>query len=122
MYPTNPIEALRRQLDTLGETAKKGFVRLNTPCQVDSLMGWLSVQRVLPRIYWRARDEGAVEYAVLGVINVFGSLASLQADLAALGDIGGEQPDFFWRHGFRPWHARVGSLSRLPLCAAAYRA
>ena len=40
MYLTDPIEALKHQLDTLGETAKNGFVRLNTPCQVDNLVGW----------------------------------------------------------------------------------
>jgi len=102
MYPTGPIEALKHQLDTLGETAKKGFVRLNTPCQVDSLIGWLNVQSVLPHIYWKSRDADAVEHVTLGAVKAFDSLVALQADLAALAGIGGEQPDYFGGMAFDP--------------------
>ncbi|EHJ94720.1 isochorismate synthase [Vreelandella boliviensis] len=102
MQSTHPIEALKHQLDTLCETASKGFIRLSTPCQVESLMGWLNVQSVYPRLYWRARDAGAIEYAALGVVKAFDSLGGLQADLAALADIGGEQPDYFGGMAFDP--------------------
>ncbi|NYS78684.1 MULTISPECIES: isochorismate synthase [Halomonadaceae] len=102
MYLTDPIEALKHQLDTLGETAKKGFVRLSTPCQVDNLVGWLSVQSVLPHIYWKSRDADAVEHVTLGAVKAFDSLVALQADLAALAGIGGEQPDYFGGMAFDP--------------------
>ena len=102
MYPTNPIDALRHQLDTLGETAKKGFVRLTAPCQVDSFVGWLNVQSVLPRIYWKARDADAVEHVALGAVKAFDSLVALQADLEVLAGIGGEQPDYLGGMAFDP--------------------
>lgn len=93
--PKHSISALEQQLDALSETARQGFVRLSTPCQVDSSMGWLSVQNLYPRLYWRAREEGAVEYAMLGAVNTFDSLDALQADLAALANTQGAQPDYF---------------------------
>lgn len=102
MHSTHPIEALKHQLETLCDSAKTGFVRLSAPCQVGNLMGWLNVQSVLPRIYWKARDAGAAEYAALGAVKAFDSLAALQADLAALADIGGEQPDYFGGTAFDP--------------------
>lgn len=99
---SNPIEALRHQLDTLCYTAPEGFIRLSTPCQVDNLMGWLNIQSIYSRLYWHSRDEGAVEYAVLGAVNTFDSLAALEADLAVLNDIGGQQPDCFGGMAFDP--------------------
>lgn len=102
MHVTHPIEALKHQLDALRHTDKKGFMRLNTPCQVGNLMGWLNVQSVYPRLYWQSRDAGAVEYAALGVVRAFDSLAALQADLATLADSGGEQPDYFGGMAFDP--------------------
>lgn len=102
MQSIHPIEVLKHQLDALGNTAKKGFIRLNTPCQVSSLMGWLNVQCVYPRLYWQSRDADAVEYAVLGAVKAFDSLATLQADIATLADIGGEQPDYFGGMAFDP--------------------
>nr|WP_298059560.1 isochorismate synthase [uncultured Halomonas sp.] len=102
MHSTHPIEALKHQLGLLGATAGKGFVRLSTPCQVDSLVGWLNVQSMLPRLYWQSRDAGAAEYAALGAVKAFDSLAALQADLTALAEIGGEQPDYFGGSAFDP--------------------
>ncbi|KIN14239.1 isochorismate synthase [Vreelandella titanicae] len=102
MHSTHPIEALKYQLDTLSDSAKKGFMRLSTPCQVDNLMGWLNVQSVYPRLYWKARDTNAVECAVLGAIKAFDSLAALQADLAALAEAGGQQPNYFGGMAFDP--------------------
>lgn len=99
---SNPIEALRHQLDTLWHTAQKGVTRLSTDCQVNDLMGWLNIQSVYPRLYWHSRDAGDVEYATLGAVNTFDSLAVLEADLAALNDIGGQQPDFFGGMAFDP--------------------
>lgn len=99
---SNPIETLRHQLDTLCHTAQKGVIRLSTPYQVNDLMGWLNMQSVYPRLYWQSRDAGAVEYAVLGAVNTFDSLAALEVDLAALADIGGQQPDFFGGMAFDP--------------------
>lgn len=99
---SNPIEALRHQLDTLCYTAPEGVIRLSTPCQVDNLMGWLNIQSIYPRLYWHSRDEGAVEYAVLGAVNTFDSLAALEIDLAALADMGGQQPDYFGGMAFDP--------------------
>lgn len=98
----NPIEALRHQLDTLCHTTQKGVIRLSTACQVNDLMGWLNIQSGYPRLYWHSRDADAIEYAVLGAVNAFGSLAALEADLAALNDIGGQQPDFFGGMAFDP--------------------
>ncbi|BBI53852.1 hypothetical protein HORIV_62730 [Vreelandella olivaria] len=91
---SNPIEALRHQLATLCDAAQKGVICLSTPCQVNDMMGWLNMQSVYPRLYWQSRDVGAVEYATLGAVNTFESLAALKADLVALDDIGGHQPDF----------------------------
>lgn len=102
MQSRNPIEALKHQLDTLNDSARKGVVRLSAPCHVDSLAGWLHAQSVFPRLYWQSRDAGAAEYAVLGVVKAFDSLAALQADLAALVTIGGEQPDYFGGVAFDP--------------------
>lgn len=102
MHSTHPIEALKYQLDTLSDSAKKGFMRLSTPCQVDNLMGWLNVQSVYPRLYWKARDTNAVECAVLGAIKAFDSLAALQADLAALAEAGVQQPNYFGGMAFDP--------------------
>ncbi|MBR9904988.1 MAG: isochorismate synthase [Gammaproteobacteria bacterium] len=102
MHSTHPIEALKHQLDTLSDSAKKGFMRLSTPCQVDNLMGWLNVQSVYPRLYWKARDTNAVECAVLGAIKAFDSLAALQVDLAALAEAGGQQPNYFGGMAFDP--------------------
>lgn len=99
---SNPIEALRHQLATLCDAAQKGVIRLSTPCQVNDMMGWLNMQSVYPRLYWQSRDVGAVEYVVLGAVNAFDSLAALEADLAALIDIGGQQPDFFGGMAFDP--------------------
>lgn len=98
----NPIEALRHQLDMLCHTAQKGVIRLSTACQVNDLMGWLNIQSMYPRLYWHSHDAGAVEYAVLGAVSTFDSLAALDADLAALADVGGEQPDFFGGMAFDP--------------------
>lgn len=98
----NPIEALKHQLDTLCDTAKTGFVCLNTPCLVDGLMGWLNRQSVYPRLYWHSRDADAIEYATLGAVNVFDSLAALEADLAVLAEIGGQQPNYFGGMAFDP--------------------
>lgn len=95
MSSIHPIEALKQQLDALSDSAKKGFIRLSMPCQVGNLMGWLNVQSVYPRLYWQSREAGAVEYAALGAVKAFDSLAALQADLATLADMGGEQPDYF---------------------------
>ncbi|MFC7368665.1 isochorismate synthase [Vreelandella zhaodongensis] len=102
MQSTNPIEALKHQLDTLNETARKGFIRLSTSCQVGNLAGWLNAQQLFPRLYWKARDAGAAEYAALGAVKAFDSLAALQADLATLADMGGEQPDYFGGTAFDP--------------------
>ena len=99
---SNPIEALKHQLDTLCETDKTGFIRLTTPCQVGNLMGWLNVQSVYPRLYWKVRDTNAVDCAVLGAIKAFDSLAALQADLAALAQAGGQQPNYFGGMAFDP--------------------
>ncbi|MCL7931332.1 chorismate-binding protein [Halomonas llamarensis] len=65
-------------------------------------MGWLNVQSVYPRLYWHARDAGAVEYATLGAVNAFDSLAVLDADIAALAGVGGQQPDYFGGMAFDP--------------------
>ncbi|MBT2774744.1 isochorismate synthase [Halomonas sp. ISL-60] len=102
MMRFNPIEALRHQLDALRHTDKTGFIRLTTPCQVDNLMGWLNVQSVYPRLYWHARDAGAVEHAALGAVNAFDSLAALDTDIAALAGVGGQQPDYFGGMAFDP--------------------
>ena len=99
---SNPIEALRHQLATLCHAAQKGVIRLSTPCQVNDMMGWLNMQSVYPRLYWQSRDVGAVEYATLGAVNAFESLAALKADLVALNDIGAQQPDFFGGMAFDP--------------------
>ena len=98
----NPIEALRHQLTTLCQTAPKGVIRLSTACQVGDLMAWLNTQSVYPRLYWRARDEDAAEYATLGAVTAFDSLAALEAELAALNGIGGQPPDFFGGMAFDP--------------------
>lgn len=110
---SNPIEALRHQLDTLCYTAPEGFIRLSTPCQVDNLMGWLNIQSIYPRLYWHSRDEGAVEYAVLGAVNAFDSLVELDADIAALAAIGGQQPDYFGGMAFDPG---TPGWERFPTC------
>ncbi|GEN26562.1 menaquinone-specific isochorismate synthase [Halovibrio variabilis] len=102
MQTKSPVEVLQHRLDSLPETGTNGFVRLSTPCQVENLLGWLNIQSMYPRLYWQSRDAGAVEYAALGVVNAFDSLAALEADLAALAAVGGEQPDFFGGMAFDP--------------------
>lgn len=62
MHSLHPVEALKHQLDSLCHTAKKGFIRLSTPCQVGNLMGWLSVQSVYP-----ASIGGRVMWALLSM-------------------------------------------------------
>lgn len=102
MQSITPFNALQYQLDTLCETLKTGFVRLITPCQVDNPLGWLNAQCLFPRLYWQTRDTGAVEYAALGVVKVFDSLAAVEKDIAALAAIGIEQPDYFGGMAFDP--------------------
>lgn len=118
MHSLHPIEAFKHQLDSLCHTAKKGFIRLSTPCQVGNVMGWLNAQSVYPRLYWQSRDEGAVEYAALGVVKAFDSLAVLQADFTALADNGGEQPNYFGGMAFDPetpgWQHFPGCYFLLP--------
>lgn len=118
MHSIHPIEALKQQLDALSDSAKKGFIRLSTPCQVGNLMGWLNVQSVYPRLYWQSREAGAVEYATLGAVKAFDSLAALQADLATLAELGGEQPDYFGGMAFDAatpgWQHFPGCLFLLP--------
>ncbi|MEA2117710.1 isochorismate synthase [Halovibrio sp. HP20-50] len=102
MQTKSPVELLQHRLDSLSETGANGFVRLSIPCQVENLKGWLNRQSVYPRLYWQSRDAGTVEYAALGVVKAFGSLAALDADLAALAAMGGEQPDYFGGMAFDP--------------------
>ena len=118
MHFVKPIEALKHQLDTLSNSARRGFVHLSIPYHVGNVMGWLNAQSVYPRLYWQSRDEGAVEYAALGVVKAFDSLAALQADFTALADYGGEQPDYFGGMAFDPdapgWQHFPGCYFLLP--------
>lgn len=90
-----PVIELKQQLDALHVDDQQGFVRLSTPCRVGHLLGWLNVQSVLPRLYWKAREDDATEYAMVGAVKVFSSLAALQIDQAALAASPGEQPEYF---------------------------
>ncbi|RBI67640.1 isochorismate synthase [Vreelandella sulfidaeris] len=118
MLLIKPIDALKHQLDTLSDSARRGFVHLSIPYHVGNVMGWLNAQSVYPRLYWQSRDEGAVEYAALGVVKAFDSLAALQADFTALADSGGEQPDYFGGMAFDPdapgWQHFPGCYFLLP--------
>lgn len=58
---------LLEQLATLKDSAPTGFVRLRTPVDVTSLIGWLKAQPLLPRIYWHSRERDR-EFAVIGCI------------------------------------------------------
>ncbi|MEH6643415.1 isochorismate synthase [Vreelandella glaciei] len=102
MQTKSPVEVLQHRLDSLPETGANGFVRLSIPCQVENLMGWLNVQSVYPRLYWQSRNVGAIECAALGVVKAFDSLAALDADLAVLAAMGGEQPDYYGGMAFDP--------------------
>ncbi|MGO2262264.1 isochorismate synthase [Halomonas sp.] len=95
MNSQSAVAELMDRLDALSVPSIQGVIRLSVPCRVDSLMGWLDAQTVFPRGYWKARDAGAPEYATLGMVSVTDSLETLQADLAKLATLPGEQPDYF---------------------------
>ncbi len=58
---------LLEQLATLKDSNTPGFVRLRTPVDVTSLIGWLKAQSLLPKIYWHSRERDR-EFAVIGCI------------------------------------------------------
>lgn len=58
---------LLHQLDCLPVSEQQGFVRLRTPIDVTSLIGWLKAQPIYPRIYWHARGRDR-EFAAIGCI------------------------------------------------------
>ncbi|MBZ5488435.1 isochorismate synthase [Halomonas aquamarina] len=97
-----PVAMLKRRLDALESEQPQGFIRLSTPCQVDHLMGWMDGQRALPRLYWKAREADAPEYAMVGVVKAFDSLAALHQDQDALAACSSEQPDYFGGMAFDP--------------------
>lgn len=97
-----PVAILKQRLDELCIEQPQGFIRLSTPCQIEHLIGWLNVQSVFPRLYWKARELDAPEYAMVGVVKALDSLAALHSDQYALAAHPGEQPDYFGGMAFDP--------------------
>ncbi|MGO3056491.1 isochorismate synthase [Halomonas sp. AOP43-A1-21] len=97
-----PVVILKQRLDELCIEQPQGFIRLSTPCQIEHLIGWLNVQSVFPRLYWKARELDAPEYAMVGVVKALDSLAALHSDQYALAAHPGEQPDYFGGMAFDP--------------------
>lgn len=58
---------LLHQLDSLPVSEQQGFVRLRTPIDVTSLIGWLKAQPIYPRVYWHARGRDR-EFAAIGCL------------------------------------------------------
>ncbi|WP_447527584.1 isochorismate synthase [Vreelandella sp. TE19] len=97
-----PVVELKRQLEALCPDDRRGFIRLSTPCPCGPLMDWLNGQSALPRLYWKAREAEAPEYAIVGAARAFNTLAALHGDQWALAAEPGAQPGYFGGMAFDP--------------------
>lgn len=92
---------LIEQLDTLPPSAMQGFLRLRTPIDVTSLIGWLKVQTTLPKIYWHTRERDR-EFAVIGCIREITDIEALSSLTGHDLPLGGSFPRYYGGIAFDP--------------------
>ncbi|QJQ97184.1 isochorismate synthase [Halomonas sp. PA5] len=61
--------AIKKRLAELRGQAPHGFVRLTMSIAIADPLAWLSLQVLLPRLYWQGREPNASQYATLGCVH-----------------------------------------------------
>ena len=101
---------LLEQLDAISTSEMQGFIRLRTPIDVTSLIGWLKAQTLFPKIYWHARERDR-EFAVIGSIHNITTADELATLTGHARPAAGSYPRYYGGIAFDPnqltaaeWH------------------